>query len=78
MKTMRNAHTQHLTISLVGNALYREESRQHKTELDRMAAMLSRLGGRGYQVREERQAYEADFVVDKEDGQPQPSVPGDA
>ena len=32
--------------------------------LDRMAAMLSRLGGRGYQVREEQEAYGADFDPD--------------
>ena len=31
---------------------YREESRQRNVELDRIAAMLSRLGGRGYSVKE--------------------------
>lgn len=39
-------------VLVVGNALDEAESRDRKTELDRMAAMLSRLGGRGYQVRE--------------------------
>jgi hypothetical protein len=51
-----------------------------------MAAMLSRLGGRGYQVREEQQAYGADFDPDPDsdfdlegqDGQSHPSVPGAA
>jgi len=33
-------------------------------ELDRMAAMLSRLGGRGYQVREDQAAYNVDFDPD--------------
>ena len=31
-------------------------------ELDRMAAMLSRLGGRGYQVREETSAYDGNSI----------------
>jgi len=35
-------------ILMVGNVLIRDESREHKLELDRIAAMLSRLGGRGY------------------------------
>jgi four helix bundle protein len=39
-------------VLVVGKALAEDESRNRKTELDRMAAMLSRLGGRGYQVRE--------------------------
>ena len=73
-------------VLVVGKALDREASRQRKTELDRMAAMLSRLGGRGYQVREEQEVYRADFDPDPDsdfdlegqDGEPQPSVPGDA
>jgi len=48
-------------VLVVGKALDREESRQRKTELDLMAAMISRLGGRGYQVREEQEACGADF-----------------
>ena len=47
---------------VVGKALDREESRQRKTELDRMAAMLSRLGGRGYQVREQTPAYDGNSI----------------
>jgi len=71
-------------VLVVGKALDREESRQRKEELDRMAAMLSRLGGRGYQVREEQEDYgadpdpDSDFDLDGEDKEPQPSVPGDA
>ena len=44
---------------VVGKALDEAESQNRKTELDRMAAMLSRLGGRGYQVRESEEAYTA-------------------
>ena len=33
-------------VLVVGKSLDRRESQQRKTELDRMAAMLSRLGGR--------------------------------
>jgi hypothetical protein len=59
------------------------ESQSRKAGLDRMAAMLSRLGGRGYQVREDQAVYsngkngfdpDSDFDLDKE--QPQPSVSG--
>ncbi|MDY6823904.1 MAG: hypothetical protein SWH68_08970 [Thermodesulfobacteriota bacterium] len=35
-------------------------------ELDRMAAMLSRLGGRGYQVREDQSAYSVDSDPDSD------------
>ena len=45
-------------VLVVGKALDEAESQNRKTELDRMAAMLSRLGGRGYQVREEATAYD--------------------
>ena len=37
-------------VLVVGKALDNAESQSRKNELDRMAAMLSRLGGRGYQV----------------------------
>ena len=46
-------------VLVVGKALEEDESLNRKTELDRMAAMLSRLGGRGYQVRESGEAYTA-------------------
>ena len=58
--------------------------RHRKMKLDRIAAMLSRLVGRGYQVHEEQEDYgtdfdpESDFDLDDKDGEPQPSVPGDA
>ncbi|MDY6822934.1 MAG: hypothetical protein SWH68_03930 [Thermodesulfobacteriota bacterium] len=35
-------------------------------ELDRMAAILSRLGGRGYQVREDQAAYSVDSDPDSD------------
>ena len=68
-------------VLVVGKALDEAESRNRKTELDRMAAMLSRLGGRGYQVREEASAYDGnpddpdpDSDSDLDEDQPQPSA----
>jgi four helix bundle protein len=49
-------------VLVVGKALDEAESQKRKTELDRMAAMLSRLGGRGYQVREEATAYDGNPI----------------
>ena len=46
-------------VLVVGKAPDEAASQQRKTELERMAAMLSRLGGRGCQVRESKQAYAA-------------------
>jgi four helix bundle protein len=40
-------------VLVVGKALSENESCERKIELDRMAAMLSRLGKRGYRVEEE-------------------------
>ncbi|MDY6822648.1 MAG: hypothetical protein SWH68_02460 [Thermodesulfobacteriota bacterium] len=37
-----------------------------KDELDRMAAMLNRLSGRGYQVREYQTAYSVDSDPDSD------------
>lgn len=54
-------------VLVVGKALDEGESRERKIELDRIAAMLSRLGGRGYCVKEESTAYgpgEIDFDSD--------------
>jgi four helix bundle protein len=52
-------------VLVVGKALDREESRYRKIELDRIAAMLSRLGGRGYCVEEVTEPYEqAEFDPD--------------
>jgi predicted regulator of Ras-like GTPase activity (Roadblock/LC7/MglB family) len=40
-------------VLVVGKGLNKNQSRHRKGELDRIAAMLSRLGGRGYRVEEE-------------------------
>ena len=68
-------------VLVVGEALDEAESRNRKTELDRMAAMLSRLGGRGYQVREEASASDGNPVdpdpdsdSDLDEDKPQPSA----
>ena len=37
-------------VLVIGQALLESESQYRKAELDRMAAMLSRMGGRGYQI----------------------------
>jgi four helix bundle protein len=44
-------------VLVVGKALDREESQKRKIALDRIAVMLSRLGGRGYQVKEDSAPY---------------------
>ena len=68
-------------VLVVGKALDERESLERKTELDRMAAMLSRLGGRGYCVAEDAVAYGTEPVkvdpdfdpdFDPEDEKPQP------
>ena len=73
-------------VLVVGKALDKPESQSRKVELDRMAAMLSRLGGRGYQVREdqtiygdERNDFDPDFDsdLDEDAKEAQPSVAGD-
>ncbi len=56
-------------VLVVGKALDKQESQERKIELDRMAAMLSRLGGRGYCVKEDSAAYgcsEFDFDPDSD------------
>jgi four helix bundle protein len=56
-------------VLMVGNALDEKESQKHKIELDRIATMLSRLGGRGYSVREDIGTYEhgkLDFDFDSD------------
>ena len=45
-------------VLVVGKALDSTESKAHKSDLERIVAMLSRLGGRGYSIREEHAAYE--------------------
>jgi four helix bundle protein len=49
-------------VLVVGKALDQAESRKRKIELDRMAAMLSRLGGRGYGVKEEPAVYRSEGI----------------
>ena len=49
-------------VLVIGKALDERESQARKEELDRIAAMLSRLGGRGYCVREENAVYAAATV----------------
>ena len=66
-------------VLVVGKAPREAESRERKTELDRMAAMLSRLGGRGYNVSEDQGIYataEVDFDPDSdfEEGDSQPDA----
>ena len=54
-------------VLVVGKALAETESQERKVVLDRIAAMLSRLGGRGYCVKEDSVVYgfeEIDFDPD--------------
>ena len=44
-------------VLVVGKALDEKDSQHRKIELDRIAAMLSRLGRRGYSVRELVESY---------------------
>jgi four helix bundle protein len=49
-------------VLVVGKALAEIESQERKVELDRMAAMLSRLGGRGYCVKEGSAVYGSEEI----------------
>ena len=51
-------------VLVVGGGLEESESRDRKVELDRMAAMLSRLGKRGYSVQEDTERYGIDLDSD--------------
>ena len=62
----------------VGGAIIEKEHQQRKKHLDRIAAMLSKLGGRGYCVKEEQASYgehcfdpdsDSDFEPDNEESQ---------
>ena len=71
-------------VLVVGKALDETESQNRKRELDRMAAMLSRLGGRGYQVREGSVTYgqgeaeiDPDSDSDLDEEKPQPPAGAD-
>jgi len=58
-------------VLVAGKALNKNESQERKTELERMVAMLSRLGGRGYRVKEDCATYEReiiDFETDCDEG----------
>jgi four helix bundle protein len=63
-------------VLVVGKGLEDHASREHKVELDRMAAMLSRLGKRGYAAEEEPSSYridpdfDSDFDPDETKSQP--------
>ena len=59
-------------VLVVGKALDGDESHRRKNELDRIAAMLSRLGGRGFCVEEEPARHGTDFDpdFDRNDRQP--------
>ncbi|BBO87755.1 four helix bundle protein [Desulfosarcina ovata] len=46
-------------VLVVGKALGSKESQERKVEIDRIALMLSRLGGRGYCVKEDVVTYES-------------------
>ena len=69
-------------VLMVGHALDAQQHRERKVHLDRIAAMLSKLGGRGYRVTEPSPDYgtddpDPDFDSDFEDGKSQPMHPGD-
>jgi len=55
-------------VLMVGKALKVEESKKRKVELDRIAVMLSRLGGRGFTINEDTEPYivgsDSDFDSD--------------
>ena len=44
-------------VLVAGKTLTEKDNRKHKIELDRIATMLSRLGGRGYKIREGIEVY---------------------
>ncbi len=71
-------------VLVVGKAFSSEESQGHKIELDRIAAMLSRLGGRGYGVGEDSAPYgigsldpDPDFDPEKIKTQPDAATDAD-
>ena len=69
-------------VLMVVQALDPQQHQERKIHLDRIAAMLSKLGGRGYTVREEASAYgtddpDPDFDSDFERGKSQPIHPAD-
>ena len=69
-------------VLVIGKALADSESRARKVELDRMAQMLSGLGGRGYCVKEDLAGHgydEVDFDFDHDfDGDSRENKPEEA
>ena len=66
-------------VLMVGKALDEQESRTRNMELDRIAGMLTRLGGRGYRVQEDSATYDCDNRISSEidpDSDSDPSVKG--
>ena len=53
-------------VLVVVRGLEEDDSRERKIGLDRMAAMLSRLGKRGYSVQEDSPVYQIDFDSDSD------------
>ena len=53
-------------VLVVGKGLEEDASRKHKVDLDQIAAMLSRLGKRGYVVDEEPLSYGIDPDFDSD------------
>ena len=54
-------------VLVAGKVLASEENHKRKIDLDRIAAMLSRLGGRGYSIREDSASYiSPEFDSDKD------------
>ena len=49
-------------VLVAGKALKPGESQERKNELERMVAMLSRLGRRGYRVEEDCASYEREII----------------
>lgn len=57
-------------VLVAGKALDESESKGRKAELDRISAMLSRLGGRGYCASEDALTYATELVKDDPDSDP--------
>ncbi len=64
-------------VLVVGKGLEEDVSRDHKVELDRMAAMLSRLGKPSCSVQEEPAGYAVDFDPDETNSQPDVALNAD-
>lgn len=53
-------------ILQISQQLAESENLERKKELDRMAAMLTRLGGRGYRITEEAMTYDTEGDSDRD------------